>query len=180
MSLHTVLQKSLYYYLLGPSTLAGIPKIIFDYSNGVQLEGDFIAVDIQSIQTDGHPERFYRLPQGGGLQNEEVIRYRGAVQLGVDVYAADNAIFIAELIKSNLYRGEAIEEAKRQGLGFVNYGDTLNLTATQDGKFRHRAQFNMLINYAIDHTIEETTVGAVGVKGSLDEGKYLIDVTISE
>ena len=182
MSLYTDLSDKLYDYLNPMCIAAGINdgNLVFDYDNGVKLEGDFVAIDINSIVTDGHPEVVYRQSQGNPLKNDEIIKYKGTVAFGIDVYSASQAIFKAEEIKSHIWRGKSIEEAQRQGLGFVSHGDTLNLSATQNGRYKHRSQFAMVVNFAVDHVIEETTIGTVGVKGSLDEGKYLIDVTISE
>lgn len=180
MSLYTELQEKLFNYLNPVCVLSGIDNMIFDYENGVQLKGDFVAIDIQNITTDNKPEVLYIQNTLNPIINDEVIRYRGIVSFGVDVYSKNQAIFIAEGIKANLWRGRAIEEAQREGLGFINYGNTQNLSAIQDGKFRHRAQFLMNVSFVFDHTLDETTVGTVSVKGDFNDGEYLTDITITE
>ena len=182
MSLHTDLQDKLYEYMSVALRDTGIDtnNIIFDYEQGVQLNGNFVALDLRAVTSDSRPEVLYIPQVSQPLINDEIVRYRGTVQMGVDVYSSDNAIFIAEQIKANLWRGSTREEANRQNLGFVNTGDTLNLSATQEGRFRYRAQFQLDVNYAVDHKIDETTIGTVNVKGDLDDGKYLINVTVTE
>lgn len=179
MSLYKDLTDKIYDYLYPLAVESEINTIIFDYGNGVEINGDFIAIDIIKIQTDHKPEVVYK-PKAGGNYNEEFVNYRGTLDIAIDIYSKTNAIFIAEELKAGLYRGESHDRARVNNLGLVSYGDTLNLTATQDGKYRNRAQFNLLINFTTVHTKEDTTIGTVTVKGDLDEGKYFIDETITE
>ena len=181
MSLHTVLTEKLYDYLLPICTDAGVPDIIFDYDNGVEQEGDFIAIDIRSILGAGRPEVTYK-PIEGSLdhENEEIVSYRGSIAFAIDIYSNDQALFIAQEIKTGIWREKAREKAMELNLGFVTFGDILNLTATQNGRFRSRAQFSITMNYVNESSIVDTTIGTVTVLGDIDEGKYLIEETITD
>lgn len=180
MDLYKVLTDKLYDYLLPICTDASIPDIIFDY-DGVEKSGDFVAIDIRSIGDDVRPEVIYKPIEGSpDHENEEIVRYRGSVIFAVDIYSNSNALFKAQEIKTGIWRGKAIEEAMKQNLGFVAYGETINLTATQDGRFRSRAQFSMTMNFATESSINDTTIGTVTVKGDIEDGKYLIEETITD
>ena len=108
------------------------------------------------------------------------MRYRGTVSLGVDIYSNNQALFIAEQIKAGLWREKAHEIAMKENIGLVGYGDTLNLSAIQDGRYRHRAQFSLSINYAFDYALEDVTIGTVTTLGDIEDGKYLVEETTTE
>lgn len=177
MSLDTVLTTALYNYLSPLCADAGIPSVIFDYGNGVEPAEDFAAVDIKNIVEDARPEVLYHFKTA--LTNDELIHYRGAVLFALDIYSTSQALFKASQVKVGMWREKAHEEARKQNLGLVGFGDTLNLSALQDGRYRHRAQFDITLNFAFTYATEDTTIGAVGVKGSLD-GKYFIEEIITE
>lgn len=177
MSLDEVLTTAMFNYLSPLCADAGIPDVIFDYGNGVELPGDFAAVDIKAINADSRPEVVYALKTG--VINNELVHYRGAVLFALDIYSTTQALFKASQIKAGMWREKAHEEARKQNLGLVGYGDTLNLSALQDGRYRHRAQFDITLNFAFTYGIEDTTIGVAGVKGSLD-GKYFIEEIITE
>ena len=180
MSLYKALTDKLYDYLIPICTDASIPTITFDYE-GVEKDGDFVAIDIRSIETDHRPEVTYK-PIEGSLdhENEEIINYRGSVTFAVDVYSTTEAIFKAQELKMGIWREKAREEAMKLNLGFVLYGDTINLTATQDGRFRSRAQFSMTMNFVTESSQVDTTIGTVTILGDIDEGKYQIEETITD
>lgn len=178
MSLHKRLTDSLYDYLLPLCTDAGITEVVFDYDNGVEADGDFVALDIKAIVSDKRLETTYQA--AGGDLNDEFVKYRGTVSIGVDIYSDNQAVFIAEQIKAGMWREKAHETAMKNNIGLVGYGDTLNLSAIQDGKYRHRAQFDLSINFAFIYGLEDTTIGTVTVKGDIEGGKYLVEETITE
>jgi len=178
MNLHKRVTDSLYNYLQPVCDDAGVSVVMFDYDNGVEPNEDFVAVDIKSVNSDKNPEVIYKLKEG--VINEEFVKYRGTVSFGVDVYSNNQAVFIAEQIKAGMWREKAHETAMKENIGLVGYGDTLNLSALQDGKYRHRAQFDVSINFAFVYGLDDTTIGQVTVKGDIEDGKYLVEETITE
>ena len=178
MNLHERLTGALYDYLQPICADAGVADVVFDYDNGVEDDGDFVALDVRAVTSDSRPEVTYLL-KGGDL-NDEFVKYRGTVSIGVDIYSNNQAVFIAEQIKAGMWREKAHETAMKENIGLVGYGDTLNLSAIQDGKYRHRAQFDLSINFAFVYGLEDTTIGTVTVKGDIEDGKYLVEETITE
>lgn len=159
-------------------TDAGLTEVVFDYDNGVEPDGGYVALDIRNVNSDSKAETVYQ-PKGGDL-NEEFVKYRGTVSIGVDVYSNNQAVFIAEQIKAGMWREKAHETAMIENIGLVGYGDTLNLASIQDGKYRHRAQFELSINFAFVYGLDDTTIGQVTVKGDIDNGNHLVEEIITE
>jgi len=181
MSLHTILTGQLYDYFLPIFTSADIPNIIFDYDNGVEQEGDFVAIDIQRIAVIGKPSVVYKPIQGSeNHENEEIVSYRGTVFFAVDIYSEDETMFIGQEAQIEMERERTVEQARKLNLGLVNYEDIINLTATQEGRFRSRAQFSVAMNFVSESSKIDGTIGTVTIKGDIDEGKYLIEETITD
>lgn len=177
MNLHERLTGSLFNYIEPLCLEAGLSAVVFNYANGVEVPGDFAAIDLKAITNDGRPEVVYHLKEG--VTNEEFVKYRGTVSFGIDIYSDNQALFIAEQIKAGMWREKAHETAMKENIGLVGYGDTLNLSAVQDGKFRHRAQFDVLVNFAFAYGVDDTTIGQVTIQGDID-GKYLVEEIITE
>ena len=43
-----------------------------------------------------------------------------------------------------------------------------------------KGQFDLSINFAFVYGLEDTTIGTVTVKGDIEDGKYLVEETITE
>lgn len=181
MSLHSALTEKLYDYLEPICAGAGIQAIIFDYENGVNVSGDYVAIDIRNITTDGRPEVVYKPIEGSATyENDEIVNYRGMVSFAIDIYSTSEAIFKAEELKIGMWRERAVEEAYKLNLGLVSYGETTNLTATQDGKYKGRSQFLVNINFTHASKTTDTTIGTVRIVGDVEDGTCSVDETVKD
>ncbi len=176
--LHKKLTDSLYAYLQPVCAATGTPELVFGYDNGVEANGDYIVVDIKKITSDSNPEVIYLLKED--VLNNECVLYRGTASIALDIYTEKQALFVAEQIKANLRRERTHELALKHCLGLVSCGDTLNLSSVQNGRYRHRTQFELNINYVFSYKSEDITVGQLTVKGDVDNKKYLVEETISD
>ena len=180
MRTHQTLEEKIHTWMKALVTNTSIETVMFTNQNGAEPKTDYLAVNIDSMTTDMPPEIRYK---NLDLQKqiEENAIYRGVVTLQFRINTKENAMELAEEVKTRMWMTNSVEFLESVNLGLHTVGDTTNASFLESERNRNRADISVMLHYTATYQDIIQTIGKVTVLGyDAETGNKIVDVTVEE
>lgn len=174
------LEQKIYDWLQPIAVKVGLNDISFDGQDAPKPAIPYMSIAMLNVSTDNRPELRLRYEAAMLDEIEATAIYRGTIQCMIKVISNDGAMAQAEEIKARMWLPTSINNMRVQNIGHKDHGDTVDRTNIVKASNRQRADFVLQLHVNAQYSELIGTYGSVNIKGTNQDGRIIMDETITE